>query len=220
MRKKIDITEPNTLNVGLYAGQDGCGLVATLRKESGVVELLAVAGGDGWALLAQALEVLHGTGKQVVIFTNHAEIADALQHPSRPPAPDKWVEIKGWGKVGYGGNVHHWACLRMLTQYGSAWKVFSVPANKLKRAGDVYAKRNSIDSAGAFAAIVAGRAAEGKTKGDGGVQPSLPSATRATKGWHHVVSLLGSADRPGLRHAGSDDGPGQAEAVFGSDRPA
>lgn len=220
MRRQIDITEPNTLNVGLYAGASGCGLVATLRSEGGVTEVLAVAGDDGWMLLAQALDALQGVGTQALIFTNHAKIAAALQQPSQPPAPDEWVEIDGWGKVGYGGNVHHWTCLRLLTQYGSAFRVFSVPADKLKRAGEVYAKRSSIDSASAFAAVVAGRAAEGAAGGGGGVQPSLFSAAAASEGWERIASLLDGATKPRIRHDRSNDGSGKKRTVQSRGRQA
>lgn len=194
MKTQIDVTADGVISIGVYAATGGASLVATERRDGAPVEVLALRGAHAWSLLATALE--HLQPHAVAIYTSDTAMATALTPPFPPPAPDKAKQVWYWGKVQYGGDEQHWACLRALAM--TRFKVFLVDGAALKRARAIY-DASSFDNT---YNDLPGGTAGAETRGDGSARKSVPAASYTAEERRRAALLLGGKNRKGIRHPG------------------
>lgn len=197
MKKPIDVTLPQTLNIGLYAGKHGCTVYSTLRQDDGTIleDVYMDHGTDPWIALHDALDELQVLKAwRVAIFTNDAAVHEALSSPQVAPEPDKEVKDKRFGLVRYGGRAAHWLALICLTEYcrWGGWSVFLVSGDKLKRAKDYYDSCYENGYTGPPTASKAGVYRE--------YRASLPAAGSEAKRWFEQIPLLDWQDQPRAAH--------------------
>lgn len=197
MKAQIDVAADGVISIGVFVAADGASLVATERRNGAPVEVLALRGVLPWALLATALE--HLQPPAVAIYTCDKAMATALTPPFPPPAPDKVAQVPYWGKVSYGGDAQHWACLRALAM--TRFKVFLVDGAQLRRARAIYDASN-FDSNNDRSRPVPGGTAGTQAGGDGGTRKSLPVDAYTAEERRFASLMLGGKNRAGVRHPG------------------
>lgn len=195
MKTQIDVTADGVISIGVYAATGGASLVATERRDGAPVEVLALRGAHAWSLLATALE--HLQPHAVAIYTSDTAMATALTPPFPPPAPDKAKQVWYWGKVQYGGDEQHWACLRALAM--TRFKVFLVDGAALKRARAIHDASSFDDT---YNDRIPGGTAGAEAGGDGSARKSVPTASYTAEERRRAALMLGGKNRSGIRHSG------------------
>ena len=141
----LSIHTPNTLLIGLYTKDGRSGLLGSLRLQDGELEegIFDAAGTDPWRILAETLaEAKLLRCRNLIVFTNHREIADTYTVPIAIPQDDGktekvWMLGEGKGKGYYahipsGGNAYAWGIIRTIfAQYDNFKFVY---AERLQKA--------------------------------------------------------------------------------------
>lgn len=141
----LSIHTSNTLLLGLYAKDGRCVILGSIRHEDGELEESVFDGDDTqpWRILSETLtEAKLLKCRNLIVFTNHREIADTFTLPIAIPQDDGQTE-KVWmlgekGQRGYyahipcGGNQYAWRIIRSIfAQYDNFKFVY---AEKLQKA--------------------------------------------------------------------------------------
>lgn len=103
---------------------------ASVVQRNGQTEanVLGVVAGCVFQATALALCDAHMTrATGLRIFTNNADLLTFLTPPITVK-PTAYTTVRGWGRVGYGGNANQWTILRKLF-YFNRWQI--KPAEKL-----------------------------------------------------------------------------------------
>lgn len=196
MKQRIDITMDGVTSIGLFVGDAGAALVQTVRRDGKPVEVLTLRGAQPWPLLVEALNA--APSDTVAIYTNDRALATALTPPFPPPTPDKTEQGRYWGKVQYGGDDQHWACLRALAML--RFKAFLVDGAQLKRARTIYDASDIDSNTYNDRCAVAARATVAQANSNGSARKGVPAATYTAEERRYASLVLGGKARQSVHH--------------------
>lgn len=110
--------------LGIYTRTGLTAVTASVVQRNGQTEanVLGIVAGDVFQATAMALcdaHMLRATGLK--IFTNDVALLEFLTPPITVK-PTAYTTVRGWGRVGYGGNANQWTILRKLF-YFNRWQI-------------------------------------------------------------------------------------------------
>ena len=117
----------NMVSIGIYTANGLTAATGTVEQAGGTVikDVLSVVGSDVFAVTSLALQdAAKIKTKGVKLFTNDADLIKFLTPPISVK-PTAEIDVKGWGKVGVGGNGWQWEILYKLFLCGD-WKIQKV----------------------------------------------------------------------------------------------
>lgn len=114
----------NMVSIGIYTANGMTAATGTVEQKNGAVILdtLGVMGSDVFAVASLALQdaaKIKTSG--VRLFTNDVDLIKFLTPPISVK-PTSEINVKGWGRVGVGGNGWQWEILYKLFLCGN-WKI-------------------------------------------------------------------------------------------------
>ena len=115
------------VSIGIYTANGLTVATGTVEQTSGILikDALGIMGSDVFAVTALALQdAAKIKTKGVKLFTNDTGLIKFLTPPISVK-PTSEVNVKGWGKVGVGGNGWQWEILYKLFLCGN-WKIQKV----------------------------------------------------------------------------------------------
>lgn len=110
--------------LGVFTKSGLSAATASVVQRNGQIEtnVLGVVASDVFRVTAHALCDAHMTGATGLrIFTNDADLLKFLTPPITVK-PTAYTTVRGWGRVGYGGNTDQWMILRKLF-YFNRWRI-------------------------------------------------------------------------------------------------
>lgn len=196
--RQLDLKAEGVTSIGLYVGAEGAALVLTIRRNGRAEEVLTLRDSQPWTILAKALSI--PSSKLVALYTNDRDVWRNLTPPYPAPVPDKSQQVRSWGQVRYGGNEHHWECLRALATV--RFEAILVDGSLLKRARSIY-DASDINYRNTITDNIAGSASCPQEGGDGNVRESVPAKTYTAEERRLAQLMLGGKNRQGTRHPAS-----------------
>ena len=105
--------------LGIFTHNNLTAITGSIEQMDGQIEkeIVGVVCPDPFAALALALmDCRVAKVRSLRMFTNNAQLLKFLTSPIRI-APTQFKTIKGWGKVGWGGDPNQWGILHGLAAF-------------------------------------------------------------------------------------------------------
>jgi hypothetical protein len=149
------------ITLGIFTADNLTTITGAIEQMDGQTEkeIVGVACADPFAALAAALADCRMVKAQTMLrmYTNDAQLLKFLAPPISI-APTQFKEIKGWGKVGWGGNLYQWEILHGLFAF-DRWQIRQ--ASKLPGTEIIYHEYRNQTAARPGATACARRLYEG-----------------------------------------------------------